>query len=79
MLRTIEKITYRNGFLLNGKPADREKVEDVFEGRRAAALSVWEQYEQQKKKLLSKKLLSKKLTPEQYQNACRDIARALGV
>lgn len=74
MLRTIEKITYRNGFLLNGKPADREKVEDVFEGRRAAALSVWEQYEQQKKKLLSKNL-----TPEQYQNACRDIARALGV
>ncbi|EIU7557585.1 hypothetical protein LHV18_12435 [Providencia rettgeri] len=74
MLRTIEKITYRNGFLLNGKPADREKVEDVFEGRRAAALSVWEQYEQQKQKLLSKKL-----TPEQYRNACRDIARALGV
>ncbi|ENN8378274.1 hypothetical protein [Providencia sp. PROV172] len=74
MLRTIEKITYRNGFLLNGKPADREKVEDVFEGRRAAALSVWEQYEQQKQKLLSKKL-----TPEQYQNACRDIASALGV
>ncbi|MEY0976041.1 hypothetical protein AB7196_08815 [Providencia rettgeri] len=74
MLRTIEKITYRNGFLLNGKPADRERIEDVFEGRRAAALSVWEQYEQQKKKLLSKKL-----TPKQYQNACRDIARALGV
>lgn len=74
MLRTIEKITYRNGFLLNGKPVDREKVEGVFEGRRAAALSVWEQYEQQKKKLLSKNL-----TPEQYQNACRDIARALGV
>ncbi len=74
MLRTIEKITYRNGFLLNGEPADREKIEDVFEGRRAAALSVWEQYEQQKQKLLSKKL-----TPEQYLNACRDIAKALGV
>ncbi|WP_374446083.1 hypothetical protein [Providencia sp.] len=74
MLRTIEKITYRNGFLLNGEPADREKIEDVFEGRRAAALSVWEQYEQQKQKLLSKKL-----TPEQHQNACRDIAKALGV
>ncbi|HHR6036617.1 TPA: hypothetical protein ACS70C_000972 [Providencia alcalifaciens] len=74
MLRTIEKITYRNGFLLNGEPADREKIEDVFEGRRAAALSVWEQYEQQKQKLLSNKL-----TPEQYQNACRDIAKALGV
>ncbi|WP_430442401.1 hypothetical protein ACLI07_09920 [Providencia huaxiensis] len=74
MLRTIEKITYRNGFLLNGKPADREKVEDVFEGRRAAALSVWEQYKRQKQKLLSSKL-----TPEQYRNACREIAHALGV
>ncbi|WP_108477976.1 hypothetical protein [Providencia alcalifaciens] len=74
MLRTIEKITYRNGFLLNGEPADREKIEDVFEGRRAAALSVWEQYEQQKQKLLSKKL-----THEQYKKACREIAHALGV
>ncbi|SPY94349.1 Uncharacterised protein [Proteus mirabilis] len=25
------------------------------------------------------KLLSKNLTPEQYQNACRNIAKALGV
>ncbi len=74
MLRTIEKITYRNGFLLNGKPADRERIEDIFEGRRAAALSVWEQYKQQKAKLLLEKL-----TPEQHLNACREIARALGV
>ncbi|MEY0428578.1 hypothetical protein AB7V88_02125 [Providencia rettgeri] len=74
MLRTTEMITYCNGFLLNGKPADRKQIEDIFEGRRAAALSVWEQYEQQKQKLLSKKL-----RPEQYQNACRDIAKALGV
>ncbi|HFT1684926.1 hypothetical protein [Providencia stuartii] len=74
MLRTTELITYCNGFLLNGKPADRKQIEDIFEGRRAAALSVWEQYEQQKQKLLSKKL-----TPEQYQNACREIAKALGV
>ncbi len=74
MLRTMEMITYCNGFLLNGQPADREKIEEIFDGRRAAALSVWEQYEQQKKKLLLEKL-----TPEQYQNACRDIAKALGV
>ncbi len=72
MLRTTEMITYCNGFLLNGQPADRQKIEDIFEGRRVAALSVWEQYEQQK-------LMLKKLTPEQYKNACRDIARALGV
>ncbi|MGO2336517.1 hypothetical protein [Providencia sp.] len=74
MLRTTEMITYCNGFLLNGQPADRQKIEDIFEGRRVAALSVWEQYEQQKQKLMLKKL-----TPEQYKNACRDIARALGV
>lgn len=74
MLRTIEKITYRNGFLLNGQRAEKEKIEEIFEGRRVAALSVWEQYEQQKQKLMLKKL-----TPEQYQNACRDIAKALGV
>lgn len=74
MLRTTEMITYCNGFLLNGQPADRQKIEDIFEGRRVAALSVWEQYEQQKQKLMLVKL-----TPEQYQNACRDIAKALGV
>lgn len=74
MLRTTEMITYCNGFLLNGQPADREKIEEIFDGRRAAALSVWEQYEQHKKKLLLEKL-----TPEQYQNVCRDIAKALGV
>ena len=74
MLRTIEKITYRNGFLLNGQRAEKEKIEEIFEGRRVAALSVWEQYEQQKQKLMLVKL-----TPEQYKNACRDIARALGV
>ncbi|WP_265495105.1 hypothetical protein [Providencia heimbachae] len=74
MLRTIEKITYRNGFLLNGQPADRQKIEDIFEGRRVVALSIWEQYEQQKQKLMLVKL-----TPEQYQNACRDITKALGV
>ncbi|AZF92949.1 MAG: hypothetical protein [Phage NG54] len=74
MLNTTEKITYRNGFMHNGDPADIEKIRPIFEGRRAAALSVWEQYEQMKAKLLQRNL-----TPDQYQNACRDIARALGV
>lgn len=74
MLNTTEKITYRNGFMHNGKPADIEQIRPIFEGRRVVALNVWEQYEQQKAKLLQRNL-----TPEQYQNACRDIARALGV
>lgn len=74
MLNTTEKITYRNGFMHNGNPVDIEQIRPIFEGRRVAALSVWEQYEQ-----LKAKLLQRNLTPEQYQNACRDIARALGV
>ncbi|KJF79297.1 adenylate cyclase [Morganella morganii] len=74
MLNTTEKITYRNGFMHNGDPTDIETIRPIFEGRRAAALSVWEQYEQMKAKLLQCNL-----TPEQYQHACRDIARALGV
>lgn len=74
MIRTTEKITYRNGFMLNDKPAHISEIRDIFEGRRVIALLVWEQYEKQKQKLLSKNL-----TPEQYQNACRSIAKSLGV
>lgn len=74
MLNTTEKITYRNGFMRNGVPVDIETIRPIFDGRRAAALSVWEQYEQAKSRLRMRKL-----TPEQYQNACRDIADALGV
>ncbi len=43
MLNTTEKITYRNGFMHNGIPADIETIRPIFDGRRAAALSVWEQ------------------------------------
>ena len=74
MLNTTEKITYRNGFMHNGVPVDIETIRPIFDGRRAAALSVWEQYEQAKSRLRMRKLI-----PEQYQNACRDIADALGV
>ncbi|HEI9843258.1 TPA: hypothetical protein SLN72_000169 [Morganella morganii] len=74
MLNTTEKITYRNEFMHNGIPVDIETIRPIFDGRRAAALSVWEQYEQAKSRLRMRNL-----TPEQYQNACRDIADALGV
>ncbi|MEQ4896434.1 hypothetical protein ABN102_08265 [Proteus vulgaris] len=74
MIRSTEKITYRNGFMLNDKPAHISEIRDIFEGRHVIALLVWEQYEKQKQKLRSKNL-----TPEQYQNACRNIAKALGV
>ncbi|WP_193014274.1 MULTISPECIES: hypothetical protein [Gammaproteobacteria] len=74
MIRSTEKITYRNGFMLNDKPAHISEIKDIFEGRRVIALLVWEQYEKQKQKLRLKKL-----TAEQYKNACYDIAKSLGV
>lgn len=74
MLTRIDRITYRNGFRVNGAPATVADVEPIFEGRRVAALSVWEQYEQRKMELRQHNL-----TQEQYQAACRQIAEALGV
>ncbi len=74
MLNSIDRITWRNGYKLNGAPAHREEIEPIFEGRRAAALSVWEQYEQSKAALCQLNL-----SPEQYQDACRQIADALGI
>ncbi|GKV93549.1 hypothetical protein H2Y56_06035 [Pectobacterium aroidearum] len=74
MLTRIDRITYRNGFRLNGQPVSIEDVEPVFDGRRAAALSVWEQYEKSKAAL---KMLN--LSNEEYQDAVRRIADALGI
>ncbi|WP_440864547.1 hypothetical protein [Symbiopectobacterium purcellii] len=74
MLTRIDRITYRNGFRVNGAPSTIADVNPIFEGRRAAALSVWEQYEKSKAAL---RILG--LSPEQYQAACRQIAEALGV
>ncbi len=74
MLTRIDRITYRNGFRINGIPATVGDVEPIFEGHRAATLSVWELYEQRKMELRQHNL-----TPEQYQAACSQIAEALGV
>lgn len=74
MLTRIDRITYRNGFRLNGQPVSIEDVEPVFDGRRAAALSVWEQYEQRKSELREMNL-----SPDAYQDACRQLAESLGV
>ncbi|WP_264041236.1 hypothetical protein [Pectobacterium carotovorum] len=68
------RITYRNGFLLNGEPASLSDIEPVFDGRRAEALSVWEQYEQRKSELREMNL-----SPDEYQDACRQLAESLGV
>ncbi|WP_233977317.1 hypothetical protein [Pectobacterium versatile] len=74
MLTRIDRITYRNGFRLNGQPVSIADVEPVFDGRRVAALSVWEQCEKSKAAL---KMLN--LSPEEYQDAVRQIADALGI
>lgn len=74
MLNSIDRITWRNGFRLNGAPAVIEDIEDIFEGRRAAALSVWAQYEKMKEELREIEL-----SPEEYQAACRQIAETLGI
>ena len=74
MLNSIDRITWRNGFRLNGAPAVMEDIEDIFEGRRAAALSIWAQYEK-----LKEELREMNLSPEKYQAACRQIAETLGI
>ncbi|ENU3990195.1 hypothetical protein [Enterobacter kobei] len=74
MLNSIDRITWRNGFRLNGAPAVMEDIEDIFEGRRAAALSIWAQYEK-----LKEELREMELSPDEYQAACRQIAEMLGI
>ncbi|EPS9346832.1 hypothetical protein ACVM2Z_000687 [Citrobacter freundii] len=74
MLNSIDRITWRNGFRLNGAPAVMEDIENIFEGRRAAALSIWAQYEK-----LKEELREMELSPEEYQAACRQIAKTLGI
>ncbi|MBD8451848.1 hypothetical protein [Serratia rubidaea] len=69
-----DHITYRNGWRLNGMPADTADIRPIFEDRQAAAFAIWEQYEQSKAALRQLNL-----SPEQYQDACRQIADALGI
>ncbi|HDX9240086.1 TPA: adenylate cyclase [Klebsiella michiganensis] len=73
-MRTQDRITWRNGFRLNGTRVPVEDIESIFEERRAAALSIWERYE-----LRKAELWDQNLTSEECQSACRQIADALGV
>ena len=41
MLRHIDRITWRNGWHLNGRPALFAEIRPIFDGRVAAARSVW--------------------------------------
>ncbi|MEQ1967235.1 hypothetical protein ABLA30_09460 [Xenorhabdus nematophila] len=50
MMKPIDKITYRNGFRRNDKPATFEEVSEIYESRKEAALTDWEQHQKQKVK-----------------------------
>lgn len=54
MIRSTEKITYRNGFMLNDKPAHISDIQHIFDGRRVIALLIWEQYERENKNYCQK-------------------------
>ncbi|HID4048099.1 TPA: hypothetical protein ACXE9F_004632 [Pluralibacter gergoviae] len=72
-MQTNERITWRNGFRLNGHPAAMGDIEPIFECRRTTAL-LWQQYEQRKAGLLEQDL-----STDEYQAACRQIADELGI
>ncbi|CDL84881.1 hypothetical protein [Xenorhabdus szentirmaii] len=50
MMKPIDKITYRNGFRRNDKPATLDEVAEIYESRKEAALIDWEQHKKQKVK-----------------------------
>ncbi|MBW9945539.1 hypothetical protein FJC82_16930 [Escherichia coli] len=74
MLRHIDRITWRNGWHLNGRPAHVAEIQPIFDGRMAAALSVWEQYESRRVELRDKGLSN-----ADYEAGCRQIAEALEI
>ncbi|EKS0982315.1 TPA: hypothetical protein JS261_001101 [Escherichia coli] len=74
MLRNIDRITWKNGWRLNGEPADTAKIRPIFDGRVAAARSVWEKYEEEKAKLREQNL-----SGAAYEACCRVLSEALGI
>ncbi|MCP9268882.1 hypothetical protein M5U04_12465 [Xenorhabdus sp. XENO-1] len=50
MIKPIDKITYRNGFRRNDKPATFEEVAEIYDSRKEAALTDWEQHQKRKVK-----------------------------
>ncbi|HCB0364103.1 TPA: hypothetical protein MYM88_001861 [Klebsiella pneumoniae] len=72
MQTTTDRITWRNGFRLNGEPALMCDVQEIFEERLTA--KKWELYE-----LRKAELREENLTPKEYENACRQLADMLGI
>lgn len=74
MLRHIDRITWRNGWHLNGRPAHVAEIRPIFDGRVAAARSVWEKYEEEKAKLREQNR-----SGAAYEAGCRVLSEALGI
>ncbi|CAH3765927.1 hypothetical protein REO92_002975 [Citrobacter freundii] len=72
MQTTMNRITWRNGFRLNGNPALMSDVQSIFEERVTA--KKWELYE-----LRKAELREKLLSPKDFEIACRDLAELLGI
>ncbi|EBZ0012546.1 hypothetical protein [Salmonella enterica] len=71
-MQTTNRITWRNGFRLNGEPAFMCDVRVIFEERLTA--KKWELYELRKAELREECLTSK-----EFEIACRKIAETLGI
>ncbi|MGK0799948.1 hypothetical protein ACRE5N_03195 [Klebsiella pneumoniae] len=72
MQTTTDRITWRNGFRLNGEPAYIHEVQGIFDERLTA--KKWELYE-----LRKAELQEDILTPKEYEIACRQLADSLGI
>jgi hypothetical protein len=66
----MTRLTYVNGYRINGYPATKAEIEHIFYQR----LTSWEKYEQ-----LKKILRDRNLSADEYQHECRRIADALGI
>ncbi|TKI02577.1 hypothetical protein FCN80_24615 [Martelella alba] len=66
----MTRLTYVNGYRINGQPSTRAEIEPIFDEQ----LTAWEKYEQ-----LKKDLREMNLSPDEYQRECRRIADALGI
>lgn len=74
MLRHIDRITWRNGWPYEWTPGTCCEIRPIFDGRVAAARSVWEKYEEEKAKLREQNL-----SGAAYEAGCRVLSEALGI
>jgi hypothetical protein len=74
MHTSSDRITWRNGFRLNGEPVLANDVREIFEERLFA--KKWELYEQRKAEMIETCVFP---TSKDYEIACRRLADTLGI